>query len=434
MTRLSRRKLLQAMCAGGAALSPLLGRVHAAEGEQVMGTGKGIHPGRVVWGYNPATTPWDGEDGQWWEPRNLDEEEVKKTLHRSLARLTGEDSREAAWDALFRHFNSASGRREGGYEKGEKIAIKVNLNTSNEHKWDNRLDVSPQLLHGVLSDLIDAAGVPESAVTVYDASRIVGAPVWDRCHGDYPGVTFADMKGGQGRKKAEADRGAALHFADPEVPDSGATYLPQCVTDADYMINMALLKGHTLAGVTLNAKNHFGSVWREGESHRQGWAPQHMHPFILAHGDDAREMGTYNPLVELMGHPHLGGKTMLHLVEGFYAARHQSLGPARWTIPPFDGDWTSSLLVSQDPVAIESVAVDMCVAEPNMQEFARGTLDNYLHEASRAGSPPSGVNYRPDGETALTGSLGAHEHWNSVEEKQYSRNLGRNRGIELVRV
>jgi hypothetical protein len=31
-------------------------------------------------------------------------------------------------------------------------------------------------------------------------------------------------------------------------------------------------------------------------------------------------------------------------------------------------------------------------------------------------------------------SLGVHEHWNNARDKQYSRNLGKKQGIELVRV
>jgi hypothetical protein len=31
-------------------------------------------------------------------------------------------------------------------------------------------------------------------------------------------------------------------------------------------------------------------------------------------------------------------------------------------------------------------------------------------------------------------SLGVHEHWNNAQEKQYSKNLGKGEGIELVSV
>jgi hypothetical protein len=55
--------------------------------------------------------------------------------------------------------------------------------------------------------------------------------------------------------------------------------------------------------------------------------------------------------------------------------------------------------------------------------------DNYLHEAALADHPPSGVRYAPDGVPLK--SLGVHEHWNNEVDREYSRNLGRDEGIEL---
>ena len=60
-------------------------------------------------------------------------------------------------------------------------------------------------------------------------------------------------------------------------------------------------------------------------------------------------------------------------------------------------------------------------------------VHNYLHEAALADKAPSGVAYR-DGNGRRVASLGVHEHWNDAEHKQYSGNLGRAGGIELVRV
>jgi gluconolactonase len=59
--------------------------------------------------------------------------------------------------------------------------------------------------------------------------------------------------------------------------------------------------------------------------------------------------------------------------------------------------------------------------------------DDYLHEAALIPDPCSGTNYDPNHDGGLTESLGVHEHWNDVNNKQYSRNLGTGNGIELVR-
>jgi hypothetical protein len=137
-----------------------------------------------------------------------------------------------------------------------------------------------------------------------------------------------------------------------------------------------------------------------------------------------------------MGHAHLGQKTLLYLIDGLYSGKHPiDRAPRRWKSAPFNGDWTSSLLVSQDPVAIDSVGFDFLWSEWDDYPRRPG-VDDYLHEAALAGNPPSKTYYDPDHPTPTRrlSSLGVHEHWNSVEEKKYSRNLGQPEGIELVRV
>ena len=109
------------------------------------------------------------------------------------------------------------------------------------------------------------------------------------------------------------------------------------------------MKGHALAGVTLCAKNHFGSVYRENTGPKdphKGWNPSHLHEAITVR---TRRMGTYNALVDLMGHKDLGGKTILYLIDALYAAPHQSVGPERWQSPPFDGHWTASVFALAGP-------------------------------------------------------------------------------------
>ena len=90
-----------------------------------------------------------------------------------------------------------------------------------------------------------------------------------------------------------------------------------------------------------------------------------------------------------------------------------------------------SLFISQDGVAIESVGLDFLRSESS-QNNVTGNVDNYLHEAALAFTPPSSTFYDPDQDNSPLKSLGVHEHWNNAEDKQYSRNLGIGEGIELV--
>lgn len=257
---------------------------------------------------------------------------------------------------------------------------------------------------------------------------------------DFPSVRFAEgdatdragYGGGPGpdpgeRIKVQPDPNARVYYGHPdEVGDSGQVCLPTVVSEAKYLINIALPRPHELAGVTLCAKNHFGSVWHPSYTQYYGWDPSNMHTAVAAYdfsgGIKARPMGSYNALVDLMGHEHLGGKTLLFFVE---CLRYLS-----WSQPPFDlDDSPSSLFVSQDGVAIDSVLVDFLRSEGNIGE---GSIDNYLHEAALANNPPSGTIYDPENDGTPLESLGVHEHWNNAIDKQYSRNLGNDEGIELI--
>jgi hypothetical protein len=98
---------------------------------------------------------------------------------------------------------------------------------------------------------------------------------------------------------------------------------------------------------------------------------------------------------------------------------------------PFNGDWPSSVFVSQDPVAIDSVCYDFLWAEWDDYPHYDGA-DDYLHEAALADGPPSGTFYDPNKDGIGLASLGVHEHWDNSWYKQYSRNLGTGDGIELT--
>jgi len=404
---------------------------------QPVGQGKGIFPGRVVWLHDPQAAAWDGRTGAWYEDKNTDPPRANALVSDSIRLLASAERDDDAWTAIFRHFNRTHGRGNNGYQAGEKIIVKVNLNTSSRHKSDADADGSvglyntPQATVALVRQLVKQAGVPETDITLYDASRIVSDAMYLPIHREFPGVRFKDRDGGGGRERVQPDRKAAVHFADPTIQDNDATYLPRCVTAATYMVNLAVMKGHDLAAVTLCAKNHFGSIYRDREvnSLTKGWSPANLHESISVR---ERPMGSYNSLVDLMGHKDLGGKTVLYMVDALYAApRQQEVGPVRWNSAPFNEHWTASIFVSQDPVALESVALDFFRAETAIENVT-GAADNYLHEAAQADKPPSGVRYDPENDGTTLTSLGVHEHWNNATQRRYSRNSGKNQGIELV--
>ena len=407
-------------------------RFRASDGaNNPVGEGKGIHPGRVVWVRDANAATWDGVTGHWWDDACTNDRAVHGMTARMVESLTGRKDGKQAWDALFRNFNETHSAGGSGYRPGERIAIKVNCNQDRAPEWGtggralNGLP-SPHAINALVTQLIEVAGVRGDDILLYDATglRNVGQPIYTRVRANsnrqFQAVQFlagTDYSLG-GRMTAEPDMANPIRFSKEGVP---AAYVPKQVTEAKYMINMALLRPHGMAGVTLIGKNHFGSVYFPNEG---SWSPRALHSYVTR----TQPAGSYNALVDLMGHRHLGGKTMLYVLDGLYSAEHNEGNVQRWA--SFGDQWASSLLMSQDPVAIDSVGLDILSSEPRATAV-RGNADNYLHEASRASKPPSGTVYDPDGRGTLA-SLGVHEHWNNAVERKYSRNLGRKEGIELI--
>jgi len=432
----------------------LPGQFEPAEGaNEPMGTGMGIFPGRVVWKHDPDATSWDGISNYWWSPENTSQERIRTMLSDALRWLSGEEEDAGAWDSIFHYYNSTHGRGDAGYVSGEKIAIKLNLNQiSSTGEENNDSFTTPQLVLALLEQLVTQAGVAADDITFYDALRIVPDVIVDRCQAAYPGVGFMDIAGQSGRVQSESDPGHPVHWSESfeivEAGSGGITYVPLLLSEAAYHINIAGMKGHAIAGGTFCAKNLFGSILAESEDTGWGASPKAagIHPYVAVHETgggssaggswsfDARPMGSYNVLVDLMGHRDLGAKTILYLIDGLYATRQQSEAlslVSKWSSFPFNDDWTSSLFISQDPVAIDSVALDFARSEPTMVHVY-GNVDNYLHEAAEASNPPSGTVYDPEADGIPLENLGAHEHWNNILDKAYSRNLGFNYGIELI--
>jgi hypothetical protein len=388
-----------------------------------MGTAKGIYPGRVVWLHEPNATSWDGSNGSWWDDDNTDQAIVHRMVSASIQSLTGQSNDPDAWEALFRHFNLTHGFGDTGYVYGEQITIKINMNQDSGGTWSAGAGMpSPHVIYSLLDQLINTANVPGSAIIIYDASRYIGDPIYNKVRSN-PDVNFQQVRfvvrpdlAGNGRIAAIRDTSGTVYSSYPGCPDAD---MPMCVTGAKYLINTALLRQHSLYGVTFCAKNHFGSVYCGS------WSPSPLHDF----GDRNRGMETYNCLVDLIGSQYLGGKTMLYMIDGLYAAANQGSDVIRFL--SFGDDWCSSMFASQDPVAIDSVALDFLRNEPRCNQIV-GSVDNYMHEAAGANDPCSGTFYDPDNSGIRLASLGTHEHWNNSADKQYSRNLGTGDGIELL--
>jgi hypothetical protein len=409
---------------------------------QPVGVAQGLHPGRVVWGHDPKAAGWAGPgQGHWWEGSHTNQAVVDSMMSGVIQSLGGMASDSKAWDALIKHFNQAHGNGTVGYRKGEKVTIKVNLvgcivgegvdpKTYDLVRGLDYMNASPQMILALLRQLVHAAGVAPQDISVGDPLSLFPNQYYGPLHSEFPTVHYLDHDGGNATYPRTLVQHSSVPFHWSSRP-TGRTqdYVPVPYVEAKYLINMANLKAHTMAGATLCGKNHYGSLLRKPPD--KGYYDMHA-----SLPREVRGSGHYRALVDLMGHAHTGGKTLLCLIDGLYPGVHpHDHAPRKFSTPPFNGQWASSLLASQDPVAIDSVALDFLRAEWNDYPHMSGA-DDYLHEAALADNPPSGTFYDPDhaANTTRLASLGVHEHWNDPQEKQYSRNLAKGDGIELVRV
>ncbi|RGT35773.1 DUF362 domain-containing protein [Bacteroides clarus] len=378
-----------------------------------MGVAKGIHPGRVAWAYDPKAAAWDGKHGLYSDADNNSQTRVNDMLEGVIIALTNQKTIDKAWDELFRLFNYKKGKGAVSYKKGEKIAIKVNLN---DNGGSNIIDATPQSVYALLHQLIDIMQVPQNNITVYDAQRRGISAIYDYMQPLYPEVNYQNWGG------FVPD---VIHYSS-EITDKGSMSLARAAYEADYMINMALMKRHSeptdkwrdsagQTGITSTGKNQFGSLEKVPPLH-----------FSIRDWSSFRGMGTYNCIVDLMAHERIGGNTLVYIVDAMYVNPKHNGHAVRFKRAPFNNGWTSSFLASNDQVAIESVVLDFIYSELPLPANA----DNFLHEAANIGNPPSGIAYA--GKKLV--SLGVHEHWNNPEQRMYSRNLGIGKGIELYRV
>ncbi len=429
-----------------------------------IGIGRGIHPGRVVWVHAPEATDWGGltDPEPWYGDRHTDLSVVEEMMSQAVRGVTGEATDEGAWQALFRHFNERRQKGVRGYEVGEKIVIKINLTGCNARSGDgqvelttyekrssyrNWVDNSPQMLVALLRQLVYVAGVRPADISMGDPTGLFAKHLWDPVHSEFPEVRCFDNRGALGRVRTEFSS-VPFYWSTSDAAGKLPDYVPWPLAEAEYLINFAVLKGHS-CGVTVCAKNHYGSLLRcpDGYFRDAGKVVNYydLHESLAMASDGTKGMGHYRALVDLMGHTEVGGKTVLYLVDGLFGGYYWEGKPYKWRMPPFGdgatGDWPSSLFASQDPVAIDSVAYDFLLNEwPDIVTGGKqgspgrleGGAEDYLHEAALASEPPSGTTYDPERDGVPLASLGVHEHWDNATDRRYGRNRGLDEGIELV--
>ena len=432
---------------------------------QPMGEGRGVHPGRVVWVWNPEATSADCINiYELFKPANTNQGVVNKMVADGIKNLGGKPTLAESWDAIFRSFNYEKSKSFDTYTRGEKIFIKINQGTANgrirKTEGENIFDVSPRYTESqkakegkfgtcetypsvvleILRELVYVLGIDQKDIAVGDPIAHIYGHNYKAWSTEFPDVVYVDKSiEKEGRTLIYPTSDDLVYYSDKTQSDK----LYDVIENADYLINVANLKPHGRAGISLTAKNHYGSHARRSAFHLHYAL---ISPVSVGNPSNAG-YGKYRTLVDLMGSKYLGRNTLLYVVDGLYGGGSLETGaPVKYFMPPFNNDWSNSIFLSRDQVALESVWYDFLRTEWNgsyahseaNNKFedipnVRG-VDDYLHQAADPSTWPEGIIYDPDRSGTPLGSLGVHEHWNNAAKKQYSRNLGRSHGIELISV
>jgi len=431
---------------------------------QPVGVAKGIFPGRVAWAHAPGTAHWNGKwksmESPWWTDENTDQTKVSAMVGNIVTNLSGQEDYAKAWGKIFEHYNKKRFNKKTGYKKGEIVAIKINMNSTNRpQRTTNYTDAAPQTVYSVVEQLVKYAGVPEENIVIYDAKRYILADLLEKIWKDFKDVRFIQEKEFTEEQKHPI-YGDYRRIEQPQwvkgiAYSNGKEYqracnIPKQVMDAKYLVNLAMLKLHSYpysnmeggdegqTGVTMIGKNNFGSI--------QG--PSDLHGVINTNREGTKD--SYSPIVDLEASPNLGTKTILYILDGLYCARKHSSYALHFPNAPFfnktypyeNPEWPSCILGSLDGVALDSVGLDILFSQtknnPDKDNYNRPWMlirenaDGYLHEMAQADNPPSGMVYMQNGKRVE--SLGVHEHWDGDETRRYSRNLDpvNGKGIELI--
>lgn len=435
-----------------------------------IGVAQGIFPGRVVWNWNPDATNencdntsngngfMDENDNAWFQEKNNNYEVIDSMFTKSVLLLTGETTEEEAWDQIFKFYNNKVGNGNIGYTEGEVVFIKLNATSAhgvpgtnfysdlsrNDDIEENPFaaETNPYLVLALLRHLVKEAGVPELNIYIGDPARNIYEEFYNLWHEEFPDIKYLGNNlihpeldvSAIGRTPVSVTEEDKVFYSDAGsvMEDALTDKIFKIFENMDYMINVPTLKAHNTGGITLAAKNHFGSFTRT-------WAV-HLHFGLMGYPDDPVRSGygLYRVQTDIMMHNLLSGKSLLSIIDGLYPSENALGVPYKWDSYPFNGDWCSSIFLSLDPVAISSVGHDFLRSEysgPTVGESRPcwDGVDDYLHQAADTSWWPEDIVYDPDNDGVNYTSLGVHEHWNDSINKQYSRNLGIGEGIELIK-
>jgi hypothetical protein len=320
--------------------------------------------GKVIHVHAPNVTNWNFDYTKYYgrtqtpSVPGVNQTVVDAMVDRGVAALFGLPSSQVgeAWARLI-----------PDYVPGKRVAIKINLNNSFScATTETDIDAIAQPINAVIRGL-KSLNVLDQDIVLYDAIRYFPDRLYQELA--YKNVQIHD-NGCRGNIStwSSTDPDAKVQFSPPSGGGPNVR-LSDTLVEADYLINMPIMKGHPIAGVTLSFKNHFGSTNN----------PSGMHTYVSTTYSLIEQ---YNALVDLNSNPHIRDKTVLILGDGIYGSRrYQDSPPQPWST--FGNQSPCSLFFATDPVAVDCVMHDLLKAERGVAQPI--TSNAYLRLASGAG-------------------------------------------------
>jgi hypothetical protein len=205
------------------------------------------------------------------------------------------------------------------FDPGERVLLKVNCISYGG-------PTQPAVAYSVAQRLQEAGVLAENVL------------VFDRTDHELAAAGYTLNEGGPG-VQCHGSRGAGTEIALTQARVRFYQELDTC----DAIVNIPTPKQHGSAGVSVALKNHYGSVNRPGALHANWCDPA---------------------IAELNAQPNVRDKTRL------IVAAALNVSPRDWNQPERE----NALLVSFDPVALDTVARDIVVRHRQAQGFDAGYL------------------------------------------------------------
>jgi len=182
---------------------------------------------------------------------------VSVMMDRGIMELTDQGSVGQAWRSLF-----------PGITQSSRVGIKVNC--INRY-LSSHPEVTQTIVDGLAAMEVDRAPFPRNNIII-----------WERHNYELTRAGYSITYGSDPatHRCFGTDLSGYGYDFDRSITVQDRTLYPSVLLTqhCDYLINLSVMKNHTMAGITGSLKNHFGSIHSPSSLH--GTANQHCDPFI----------------------------------------------------------------------------------------------------------------------------------------------------------